>query len=270
MTNPPRHRLLVCAFLLSLTTHAFAAPQPTVEEGWQAIQNLMFAEALSLFRNNLTGDSRSIELGTAVAILHRQPTTRSNIAEALAILEQLTSDAPGSPEAQEAAYLKARLVQLNPFEPDPERALQLYRQLIHDAPDTLFGQLAFLKWAGLTLYSPAVADADVPFEALEAEGAFLTDPDCRRSFHLLLAEAAQRRHHDDAFALRHYLSAHQEGLAKPDLRANVLTRIIVLAQREDRLDLARTHAATFVATFPRDIRITQIKELLADIDALEK
>ena len=258
------------AILLALAGVARADPPPTADQGWSAIQNLMFTEALSIFESQTIAETESARFGQAVAILHRQPTTRGHIEAALTILEELIKDDSGSEEGLWAAYLQARVVQMQPFEPNPPASLPLYRALADKAPRTLVGQLAFLKWAGLELYSVDAADNEVPFTRVEAGGSILIDPDCRRSFHLLLAEAGQRRHQDDDFVLRHYVSAYEAGLAKPDLKANVLTRIIVLEQRTGRIDQARTHAEAFVAAFPRDMRITLIKELLADLDTIKE
>ncbi|MEZ5276939.1 MAG: hypothetical protein R3F07_11215 [Opitutaceae bacterium] len=268
--NPIQPFRIALSMLLGFAGTAHADPQPTTEQGWIAIQGLMFSQALSAFQSEPTANTPSARLGQAVALLHKQPTTRGHIEEALSILESLARDESGSEEALQAAYLRARVIQLHPFEPDPRASLPLYHALVTEAPRTLIGQLAFLKWAGIELYSGDVDDRDVPFAAIEADGEFLSDPDCRRSFHLLLAEAGQRRHHDDDFVLRHYLSAYEAGLAKPDLQANVLTRIIVLEQKTGRTDQARAHAELFIAAYPRDIRITQIGEIIGDPDSLKR
>ena len=261
----------LAALLVSLSTAlaAAAASETTADQGWDAVQNLMFAEALTLFRNNPAGDRQSelsVRLGEAVAILHRQPTTRNNIDEALAIFDELIREAPGTDISLQAAYLKARLVQLHPFEPDPAAAIPLYLEVTRQYPETALGQFAFVKAAGLQLYDPETADEDRPFEAISRNASRISDPDVLRCYHLMMAEASHRMGYDDAFSLSHYIEAFDAGLTKPDLKANVLTRIIVLARRLGDAETARASADLFLVEFPRDIRITMIEELLTELD----
>jgi hypothetical protein len=260
----------IALFLASLSTAiaAAAAPETTADQGWDAVQNLMFAEALTLFRNSTSGDRQSelsARLGEAVAILHRQPTTRNNIDDALTIFDQLILDEPGTETSLQAAYLRARLVQLHPFEPDPAAAIPLYQEIARQYPETLLGQFAFVKASGLQLYDPETAGEDRPFEAISRDASFLSNPDVLRSYHLMMAEASQRLGYDDAFSLKHYIEAYGAGLTKPDLKANVLTRIIVLSQRLGDTETTRACAKVFLTEFPRDIRVTMIQELAKEL-----
>lgn len=262
---------VVAAFLASLSTAlaCSAAPEATAEQGWDAVQNLMFAEALTLFRNSPAGDRKSelsVRLGEAVAILHRQPTTRNNIDDALAIFDELIREAPGTDTSLQAAYLKARLIQLHPFDPDPAAAIPLYLEVTRQYPETILGQFAYVKASGLQLYDPETADEDRPFEAISRNASLISNPDVLRSYHLMMAEASHRLEYDDAFSLKHYIEAFDAGLTKPDLKANVLTRIIVLSQRLGDTETTRASAEVFLTEFPRDIRVTMIMELLTELD----
>jgi hypothetical protein len=254
---------------LSIVLAAAAAPETKVDQGWDAVQNLMFAEALSLFRNSPSGNRQSelsARLGEAVAILHRQPTTRNNIDDAQAIFDQLIREAPGTETSLQAAYLKARLTQLHPFEPDPAAAIPLYQEVTRNFPETVLGQIAFVKASGLQLYDPETTDEDRPFESISRDASLLSDPDVRRSYHLMMAEASHRLEYGEAFSLKHYLEAYDAGLTKPDLKANVLTRIIVLSQRLGDIETTRACAEVFLTEFPRDIRITMIEDLVTQLD----
>jgi len=254
---------------LSTTLAAAAAPETTVDQGWEAIQNLMFAEALALFRESSPSDRQSelsVRLGEAVAILHRQPTTRDNLDDALAIFDQLIREAPRTETSLQAAYLKARLIQLHPFDPSPAAAIPLYLEITRQYPDSVLGQFAFVKASCLQLYDPETADEDRPFETISRNASILSNPDVLRCYHLMMAEASHRLGYDDAFSLKHYIEAFQAGLTKPDLKANVLIRIIVLSQHIGDTETTRTCAEEFLIDFPRDIRVTMIEELLTDLD----
>jgi hypothetical protein len=262
---------VLAGFLASLSAAltAAAAPETAADQGWEAVQNLMFAEALTLFRNSPAGDRQSVlslRLGEAVAILHRQPTTRKNIDAAQAIFDELIREAPGTDTSLQAAYLKARVTQLHPFEPDPAAAIPLYLEVTRRYPETVLGQFAYVKASGLQLYDPETADEDRPFEAISVNAFVISNPDVLRCYHLMMAEASHRLGYDDAFSLKHYIEAYEAGLTKPDLEANVLTRIIVLSQRLGDTETARACAERFLTEFPRDIRVTMIGELLTELD----
>jgi len=256
----------------SIVLIAAAAPETKVDQGWDAVQNLRFREALTLFRNSPSGNRQSelsARLGEGVAILHRQPTTRDNIDDSLAIFDQLIREAPGTETSLQAAYLKARLIQLHPFEPDPAAAIPLYQDVTRYYPETVLGQFAFVKASGLQLYDPETADEDRPFESISREASLLTDPDVRRSYHLMMAEASHRFDYGYAYSLKHYLEAYDAGLTKPDLKANVLTRIIVLSQRLGDIETTRACAEVFLTEFPRDIRTTMIEDLITELDGTD-
>jgi hypothetical protein len=238
------------------------------EDGWDKIKNLLFSEALTLFRDQQKQGEQSLDsvrLGEAVALLHRQPTTRANTENVLSILEVLISQSEDEGIALQAAYLKARIVQLHPFEPNPDAAIPLYLDLARKYPETILGQFAFVKASGLQLYDPDTPDDGRPFEAISNQSAFLSDPDVIRSYNLLVAEASQRLDYSDTFSLGHYIEAYDAGLTKPDLRANVLARIIVLSQRLGDIGTTRARAEEFRTEFPRDIRITMVEELLEEM-----
>jgi hypothetical protein len=267
-------RRILAVFLAAFPTvlSTMGAPNPEVAQGWAAMQNLRFREACTLFRNSPADNrdsERSARLGEAVAMVQMQPTTREKIEKALVILDRLIREAPESEISIQAAYLKARIIQLHPFDPDPAVAIPLYLDLAEQHPETLLGQFAFVKASALRLYNPDIADDERPFEAISTDAALLSDPDVLRCYHLMMAEASQRLGYDDAFSLRHYRKAYDAGLTKPDLRANVLARIILLAQRLGDRKTALSRARVFLTEFPRDIRTTVMEELVKKLDGAD-
>jgi len=264
-----RRALAVFLTVFPAVLTAMGAPDQAVTRGWAAVQNLRFQEARSLFRNSPADNrdsARSARLGEAVAMVQMQPTTREKIGNALVILDRLIREAPESEISIQAAYLKARIIQLHPFDPDPAAAIPLYLDLTEQHPETLLGQLAFVKACALRLYDPDIADDERPFEAVSTDAALLSDPDVLRCYHLMMAEASQRLGYDDAFSLRHYMEAYDAGLTKPDLRANVLARIILLSRRLGDRRTALARARVFLTEFPRDIRTTVMEDLVKKLD----
>ena len=261
-------RTLLAFGLFAILNSAYGEQVDPPAGGWDKISDLLFTEALTLFRDpqkqaDLSLDS--VRLGEAVALLHRQPTTRANTDNVLSILEVLIAQSEDDGIALQAAYLKARIVQLHPFEPNPDAAIPLYLNLARQYPETILGQFAFVKASGLQLYDPNTADDKRPFESISSQAAFLSDRDVIRSYNLLVAEASQRFDYSDTFSLEHYIEAYDAGLTKPDLRANVLARIIVLSQRLGDIRTTRARAEEFRTEFPRDIRITMVEELLEEM-----
>lgn len=251
--------------LFAILNSAYGEQIDPPADGWDRINDLLFDDALTLFRDQQKRADQTLDsarLGEAIALLHRQPTTRANTDHVLSILDVLIAQSEDDAIALHGAYLKARIVQLHPFEPDPGAAIPLYLNLARQYPETILGQFAFVKASALRLYDPNTADSERPFGSIARQAAFLSDPDVIRSCHLMMAEASQRLGYSDAFSLAHYIEAYDAGLTKPDLRANVLTRIIVLSQRLGDTRTTRARAEEFRTEFPRDIRITMVEELL--------
>jgi hypothetical protein len=228
------------------------------EEPWVDLTQLRFREAADKFAGQ--AETPASLIGRSLALLNRQPRTDDNIEEAARLLRRAAESA-GPHEAAAAGYYLGCISQYQLAEPDPARARTQFAAVAARWPEEFFGQLAAVRHAALALYSgqpdPAL------FAVLTEEAERCTDRAIRRSYHLLLGEAAQRFHQGDDFAYRHYAAAWDLDIALPEQRANILLRLGRLAEKLQRPGEAGRHYGRFLQENPRDDRTSEIAARLA-------
>jgi hypothetical protein len=249
-----------------------AEPRDAVREAWSLVATLRFEEAADAFAR-IEGDPganaglRSARLGRATAALQAQPRTESGVRAALAEFNRLAAEPPADEVALAAAFLAARVVQDHLSPADPRDAARRFRDLHERHGTHPLGQIAWVRWALLTLYDgrdPAdTTTPDAQLARIEREGAALTEPLAIRDFHLLLAFAYPDLAPSDEAMLRHLIAAEATGLLRWQTRRDIYVQIVETALVLGRTDVVRTYFGRYEAAYPRDQRRQLLGERIA-------
>jgi hypothetical protein len=231
---------------------------------WELAALSLHTDAARGFRSLAAGAAPSEEarFGMAIALLTAQPKTPANIAQAEAILDEL-SDSARDPELRVAAqYYRARIEQAHRFVPDFAAASIRYRALMEASPESVFGQLAALKWCLLELYRFPDEEFEQRFEEVGALEAMFSIPEMKKDFHLSIAQARLRSERRDALALRHLRLAADLGVQREHARANALAGVVNLAHELGELEVARQYGQAFLQEFERDPRASVVRSMM--------
>lgn len=262
-----RGRLALCCGLAWVGPVSAAAP-PDLEEVRQAALAFEFSRAAELAGRVSAADpavARPARLLRGITLLSAQPRTQRNIAEAEQLFLELARERADDEIGLQAAYLAGRVPHLHAFERDLVTADARYTTLIEAHGATLPGQMARLKRALLRLHAASGdAEREATVAATTAELAHVTEPGLAATFHLLLADVLQRFRLDDGAALRHLAAADAIGIPPRMLQADAWVRMVELGLRTGEMATARSAAARFGATFPRDPRLPYLQSLLAE------
>ena len=245
------------------------AAEATLTDAWRDAHHLLVNEAADQFDEIARrGGLREAQLGLAVTLINCQPLTQGNVDRAAGILESLRSADDDDQTGIAAAYYLARVEQVHRFQPDPARALTLYDELAARHPSHRLGQMALVKAGMIRLFQVRPIEEQLRlFDRIAAGGKALTDPDARRDFHLMLADAATMMQLSDERALEHLIEADRAGLAKRKTAGDVWVRIGELARKLHRTDLAATYYRRFAEEFPRDERTLLVRQRLGELPA---
>jgi len=242
------------------------APQSPIERGWRLEMQSQFREAHETFA--AAADSRDVRFARAMTLLNVQPKTRGNIDEAASALQALAAEDSRDDIGVAAKYFLGRIEEAHRYEPDVQRALEIYTELIREHPEHYYGQMALVKWGVLRLYDPAGdAGRRAVLDELRAVGKRLTHRDAQRAFHMMLADAICRFELSDALALEHLLAAARLGAATRMAEADLYVRVGELARIEGKTDLAAEYYRRMLERFPRDTRAYMIRQRLRDLGA---
>lgn len=269
-TGPRTATLFFC---LGLAVASLAAePRDATREAWSLVTTLRFEEAADAFariEGHAGADAglRAARLGQATAALQAQPRTESGVRAALTELDRLAAEPPADDVALAAAFLAARVVQDHLSPADPRDAARRFRDLHERHGAHPLGQIAWVRWALLSLYDGRdPADTTTPDEQLariEREGASLTHPLALRDFHLLLAYAYPDLAPSDDAMLRHLLAAEATGLLRWQTRRDLYVQIVETALALGESDVARRYFGRYEAAYPRDQRRQLLSERIA-------
>jgi hypothetical protein len=186
---------------------------------------------------------------------------------ALAEFNRLAAEPPADEVALAAAFLAARVVQDHLSPADPRDAARRFRDLHERHGTHPLGQIAWVRWALLTLYDgrdPAdTTTPDAQLARIEREGAALTEPLAIRDFHLLLAFAYPDLAPSDEAMLRHLIAAEATGLLRWQTRRDIYVQIVETALVLGRTDVVRTYFGRYEAAYPRDQRRQLLGERIA-------
>ncbi|MBS0632716.1 MAG: hypothetical protein JSS11_12445 [Verrucomicrobia bacterium] len=266
---PPRVALLLCS--LAATAFAVSPPLRETKRGWTDLLQLDPNAARQAFAaaQTVRPSDREARLGEALALLGTQPRTDANIARAGELLAALQAENPGDDPGIAAAYYAARITQLHAPAPDAPAALAAYRALIAAHPNNAYAQLAAPKLAILLLYAN-VPPAEWERRAAEAEAllAHATAPEAVRDLQLILADAYLRLRRDHARALPLLERCLADALP---LRSAHLDTVLIAAAESARV-LGRKPEAIgyyerYLAEFPRNVKVDEIRRRIADLAA---
>lgn len=261
----------ILAALGSLIAGAAEEARP---RGWDYLESNRFEEALTSFRERLrtpAADSSASEIGYVLALLNTDARGGSSLAEVQQRLQRVRDSAPASQEAIIALYLQARAAAARAEADDYDRAIQLYRTLLHDHRDSYWAEMGATKYALLVLYQPLTPAARLArFTELESLDLAWSHAELKGQYHLTLAFAALRFALPDQTALRHFLEFEQAitqtGWAYRSLYDDDISLAIAeFARRAGRIDLARQYYLRFLENSPRERRKTMVEERLASL-----
>lgn len=257
--------LILFAAVASGATGMASVP---LDEAWRLASIYRFEEARAAFA---ALEGREARLGEATALLNVQPKTEYNIQRAADLLDAVAATDPRDSLGLNARYLRARIEDVHRFQPDSREAARLYRALLQDAPSGhLLAEQAAVALALLELFGGIAEGA--PLERLgraEALGAGLESGEARRDFHLMLGRAWLYFDQDRARALEHFEAAWSAGILNFTNRADTLMAIGELSRGLERFDRAREAYQAFLAEFPRDDRVIDVRERLAQLPSRE-
>ncbi len=246
--------------------HAARSGPLTAEQAWELAGLSLLDDAGRAFRT-LSSESAKEEalFGRALTLLVAQPKTETNIHQAARLLTALADEASDPGLRVAARYYLGRVEQVHRLAPDRAAAARIYAALFEEHPDTLFGQLAFIKWSLLELHRGAAEDFEARASAVEDAGRLLTIPTLRKEHHLHLAFARLRNGRRDQTTLAHLRSAVELGVVRVNSRTNATIALVNLAHELGDHETALRFGRDFLAEFPRDIRASRVREILATL-----
>ena len=234
----------------------------------KGIRHHSFREAHEIAQEAIRSGGESddtLAFAGALALLNRQPKTRSNLDKAQRTFKGLALEATDADIRIAALYFLGRLVEIHRYPYGREEAFVRYRRLIEQHPDHFFGQLALNRCLTLALYDPSRTRSErrTRFHEFEVLGKEMGNRHVQSSFHFLMARASQRLGMPGEISLKHYMAAIRLGITVGIFRANALVIAGVLSEELGRNKVAVELLTRFLTEFPRDARNTMVKERLS-------
>jgi tetratricopeptide (TPR) repeat protein len=259
--NAIRHVLALAGLLL-------ASPRGSASsDGWEALADLAFVEAREAFARG-DPDDRRTRFGRALAVLNARPKTRETIEAARRDFAWVSGRNPSDDLGIRARYFLGRIAQLHQYDADWEKAARIYARLVEEHPAHPFAQLAAVKLVLVRLYDASPAeDKASRFAELEALAPRITHPLAHMAFHYALGAAHLAVGGSEEAALGHLITAAEAGISQARTRATVYVRIGELARLQGRSEIARAYYRRFLAEFPRESRVSLIRERLTALDS---
>ncbi|MGC1481081.1 MAG: tetratricopeptide repeat protein [Chthoniobacterales bacterium] len=261
-------RRSVSAVLLLLGTGGAVWGQEGAKDPWKAAAQQLLDEAYVGFSEG-TGDDEAAGpqalFGQAAVLLNLQPTTDGHVDQAIALLENIMADHPGTGVALEAEYLRARAEQVHKSRPDLGKARDQFIRFIEANPGHRLADVAAVKLATLEIWSGTNGEQTHAIQRWNGVVDSLGFDAARKDLHLLLAEADQHVTGNRENALHHFLKAEELGIASHKTRGNVIFQIAELAYELGRNDVAREFYERFLNEYRRDVRRPVIESRLKDL-----
>jgi hypothetical protein len=154
-------------------------------------------------------------------------------------------------------------LQTHRIQPDLEKARSAFDAVNRQFPQSIYGQMALVKWAMLTAGDSAHPVRD--FDLMAVRGEALRDPDAVRDFHLFLADAAAHWGLPPETGLKHLRMALDSGTLRGPQLGTTLVRIGELSRELGRKEDALEAYGEFVRHFPRDERTFTIRQRMEDL-----
>ncbi len=232
---------------------------------WTELSRLLVNEAHAQFhREAATAPERTTRFGLALALLNVQPKTQGNIDRAEEIFRDLAAQGSDDDLTVQSLYYFARIPAFQRPEPLEDLAITRFDELIRRFPDHPLAQQALLKQAMMRLYSiDSEAGRDERFETALALEPRFTDPEARRDYFLMMADAAIEFGRPPGQVLEFLLGAERTGTLKAKLRKDTFLRIAEFAREAGARDTAIAFYEKFLALAQRDGRRYTVQERLA-------
>jgi tetratricopeptide (TPR) repeat protein len=235
-------------------------------EGWNQAKSFLYKDALETFKG-ATGRSGTEErerlLGQAVTALNIQPRTQAGILRVKRSLEELTTERADDQVGILARYLTGRIFELHLQPRDPTAAALVYRGLVESYPGNEIAEYAASSLVHIELYQTLTpAERLKRFASLENLGRRLLTPAGKRDFHIALGYAALDLTGQHDAALRHFLTADEAGITRPETESAIWIHIGELARSTQRTDLAAAYYHKFLEKYPRNNASATIRQKL--------
>lgn len=254
-----------------LALAALNAAGAELADGWRALADYRAEQALKVFDPQLSAtdsaQAREARFGRAVALLDKQPVTRSQLEEARRLFTEL-ADGGADDFAQGARFFLGRIAQHHQIPADAVEAAQQYHRLIQEHVDSIWAQTALGRLALLEIYAldmnAAPADRIAAAEKLLASA---RNPTAECELHYVIANGIFFYRLPVAGALPHLLAAERLNRLGWNLRRDVLVQIAELSRQGGHAAQAAEYYRKFLTENPRDQRHYIVQERLT---ALEK
>lgn len=247
-----------------------ADPAPLTESAWESASTFRSNEAYAEFSKVLSkkdANRREVILGQAAALIGVQPKTEGNINTAVEMCQKLVQENPGDTVGLLANFLLARIEQYHRQPANPQKAAEIYRQLLREHPESLVAQISSSKLAVLLLFSLTTAPDELKknLEELDAILAKMPLVESRRDTLVVMGNACILFKLGDERALRYLIDAESAQIPSIKLRGDILLQIGSTAQKLNRKDVALKYYGMFVDQYRRDARNYMVRQKIAQL-----
>ncbi|QHI68041.1 tetratricopeptide repeat protein [Tichowtungia aerotolerans] len=241
MTSIRRTKQYASTLLLA----AFACQGASLDKAWDEVEYVNYRGAYPLFEQEFRNTPESSEalFGMALCLHYRQPDVAGDKAEAERLYKQLidqTAEAPGPwrlPAMLNLAQLYGQIDYISDTR-RPEKAIELYDQILDEFPDSPLATQALLYRSSLELDEMNPEKARDTAARLRRRAEARPDDPYLYNLWRMVAMASEHPLNQPAEAIDAYRKAEQAGLP-PNSRKDILFwRIANLAERINRNDLA--------------------------------
>ena len=241
--------------------------------GWDLLSKLLIVQSIAQFEEAMNAHperAREGHLGLGIAHLNLQPKSRSTIETAGVHFAKVKAEEAHDDFGIRARYFLGRIEQIHRYEPDWEKAGDIYHRLHEEHPDHPIGETARVRWVTIRLYEPSDAETKVErFTEAEAFRGTFVHHRTRRDYHLLMANAYThfKPHNTEALqqVLEHLMEALEAGIHNQQTLATTIVRVAEIARLLENYSLADEFYGRFLDTFSRDNRVDWVADRRTEI-----
>ncbi len=257
--------------LLLITSCKKPESEVTTLGAWEKATTFMSNEAHQDFQRLLreeNTDPREVRLGIALTLISKQPRVASNLNNAERILLQLVQENAHDEVGKTARLALGRYHQTQAQTQNLDLAMDYYRQLFEEHPQSLQGQHGFANLAMLTLTPQLTSDELFPgrLAELEAQAQRLTFPSAELMFQLAVGTACAFRKLEPEALIRNFSLAADSEFLDSRRKSDCLVIAGNTALRIGNFAEANRLFSRFVKEFPRDARNFTIQKMLNEIN----
>ncbi|MES2308488.1 MAG: hypothetical protein V4507_06465 [Verrucomicrobiota bacterium] len=238
-----------------------------LEEAWTKASLFLFNDAQRVVSRS-TEEGRNRDYAQAILLLNTQPKTEANIQQSAGILRNLIEAKKDDEIGISSKYYLGRIAQIHQASPDPVLAEKIYRELLHDFPESPEASQAVVKLSLIRLYSGLTRDqARQRLAEVEGFSSLVKGNNALVCYHLLVGDYIIRFGGSKEKALEHFVIAEQAGIRRSTSRADTEIRIGMLARELGKKEIAQTYFKKFIGEFPRDSRTYAVQTLSAELQS---